>query len=136
MSAKKATPPKPDDLVAEPTNAVEQAILEIKAKLAELAPQHEGLRDYARLNLKPETLEQVNLSIAQYDARVGLLMAALAALEALAADGHPELPAREVEQLVLDDLLENAATIEAALGKFELAKASTLGLDDDAPEEK
>lgn len=107
--------------------AVDQAIIEIRAVLAQIALEHEGLRDDARLNLKPETMEEVNAEIVIYDRRVGLLKAALAANEALVEDGYPELSVRQVSEIVLEDLQENAASIAAALKKFDSIKATNLG---------
>lgn len=109
-------------------SAVDTAIVEIQAALASLAPRHEGLRDFARLNLQAQTSADVQAAIAVYDRRVSLLNQSLATLQQLVADGHPTLEVREVDAAVLKDLQESAATIEAALGQFRPTIPNTLGL--------
>jgi hypothetical protein len=110
--------------------AVEQAIAEIDERLATFAPQHEGLRDYASLNIQPHSQEVVHAMIVKYDQRKALLDTAKTALQALMDDGHPEIPVQEVEAAVLEDLAQNASTIEAALKRFSsnAATALTLGV--------
>jgi hypothetical protein len=111
--------------------AVEAAIAEIDAALVVFAPQHEGLRDFARLNLQPETLTQVNALITKFDQRVAALTAARVGLITLMDHGHPTLPVSEVTALVLADLQAQMTTIEAALPLFHeqpvLAGALNLG---------
>lgn len=115
---------------------VEEAIAEIEERQATFAPEHEGLRDYAALNLHDESRTPVNESVLAYDHRRDLLNVAKAALEALMADGHPDIPAKEVTKAVFEDLQTNAATIEAALKKFRLAQASTLTIKPGTPEDQ
>jgi len=106
--------------------AVEQALQEIVTKMAIVAPQHEGLRDYSRLNISPETRTEVTAAITVYDRRVTVMLAAKNALTALLADGYPDLDIREVSAAVLADLKENAATIEAALAQFGSNQAAAI----------
>jgi hypothetical protein len=108
--------------------AVEQAIAEIDERLATFAPQHEGLRDYALLNIQPHTLEAVRTMITQYDERVALLNRAKDALQALMTDGHPDIPIQDIDASALDDLKENAKTIEAALTRFGSNAATAMNL--------
>ena len=115
---------------------VPAALTEIRAKLAEIPPQHEGLRDFARLNLKPETRQEVGVSLDQYDRRVRALTAAQTALEQLVADGYPDLLPRKVSDLVLQDLQDNEATIAAALKQFISNAPTTLNLAAGAVETK
>lgn len=115
---------------------VPAGLAEIREKLAEIPPQHEGLRDFARLNLKPETLAEVRVSLEQYDRRVRVLTAAQTALEQLVADGYPDLLPRKVSDLVLQDLQENEATIAAALKQFTSNDPATLNLSAGPPEAK
>lgn len=119
-------------------SAIDGAIAEIKAKLAEMEPQHEGLRDFASLDLKDETRGFVQEFIAQYDRRVELLNTALDALINLSNDGHPEIPAKTIPEEALDDLNENKSTIDAALAKFKAGpgQAVSLGLGGGTPESK
>lgn len=116
--------------------AVDRAIVEIQEKLATFGPQLEGLRDYARLNLKAETQEEVGRSIAIYERRTSLLNTAQGALKSLVDDGHPDLPVREVQQLVFEDLKANAATIEAALAQFASNEATSMTLGAEPAEPK
>jgi hypothetical protein len=107
--------------------AVDAAIIEIKAAIAAITPQLEGLRDFSRLNLEPGTQEEVQKSITIYDRRFALLTAAENSLETLVIDGYPDVPVSQVEESVFADLSENASTIEAALKQFTAAPlASSL----------
>ncbi len=105
--------------------AVEAAIVEIDAALAVFAPQHEGLRDFARLNLQPETLTQVNALITEFDQRVAALNAARVGLVTLMAHGHPGISVVDVTELVYADLQAQNATIDAALLLFRAQLAAT-----------
>lgn len=108
--------------------AVDAAIVEINAKLAEIAPQHEGLRDYSRLNLSEESHRIISESIEHYNRRVAYLITAKAALEALRVDGHPDLKPVEIAPESLAELQENASTIEAALKQFSSNAATSINL--------
>jgi hypothetical protein len=116
--------------------AAEQTIVEIDERLSVFVPQYEGMLDYDRLNIKPETKAVVAISIADYEQRMGLLRAAREALAALMADGHPNIDVREVEAAVLADLKENAATIEAALKQFSSNAAASLAMSSEEPVKK
>ena len=115
-------------------NAVAPALAEIIATLAALAPAHEGLRDYAALNIQRETQVEVRTSLAAFDARVTKLIAAKVALEALIAT--PDGPPRDITPAVLKDLQDQAATIAAALKTFTSEPAIALGLTGQPPEPK
>lgn len=115
---------------------VEEAIVEIDGLLALFAPQHEGLRDFALLNLTSKTQEWVRQSIIHYDRRVAALNIAKTALIALMADGHPDLPIAEVDAQSYADLQANAATIEAALARFASNAATALALNGGVVEPK
>lgn len=117
-------------------SAVDTAITELQIGLTDLAPTHEGLRDFSRLNLRPETQADVQASIQVYDRRTGLMNAALDALTRLVADGYPALAISEVGPAVLADLEANKATIDAALGQFTATVPHTLGLTAGVPEPK
>lgn len=124
-------------------SAVDQARAEVAASLAEIAPAHEGFRDYADLNrgqpggLLPATQEEVSKIILEYDQRRDLLTTALAALDALIADGHPVVPDVTIPEAAYKDLQANFETVQAALGKVKpIAQAATLGLTGSPPEPK
>lgn len=108
--------------------AVESAIAEINDRLTVFAPQHEGLRDFALLNLGDAAKREVLAEIVLYDRRVSLLIAAKSALSDLMADGHPDLPVREISPDAMADLQNNVSTIEAAAAKFAAIVASNLSL--------
>lgn len=115
---------------------VADAVKEIEAQLVELAPEHEGLRDFARLNLEAESAAAVAAQIIVYDRRVGLLTSTLAWLKALAEDGHPAIAAAEIPHSALLDLSRNAETLRAALDTFSSARAVGLGLGTKPAEQK
>jgi hypothetical protein len=118
-------------------SAVQDAIAEIEQSLDTLAPQHEGLRDYYRLNLLPPTMEIVKESIQLYDHRVAALETALAALKALDAAGHPDVIVREIPETEYQDLVNNKDTVDAALSTFAPSvPAADLGLASAEPERK
>ena len=106
--------------------AVESAIAEIHERLATFAPRHQGLVDYYRLQLNPDTSADDALFIAIYDRRIDLLNRALTACQALMADGHPDLPLYQVSPSELADLKAHAAAIEAALTQFESNAATSM----------
>jgi len=109
-------------------SAVDTALAEIVTTLAAIAPAHEGLRDFASLNIQRDTQVEVKASLTQFDRRVQLLTAARVALESLIADGVLG-PPREIGAEALKDLQQNAASIAAALALFATpAQATGLGL--------
>jgi hypothetical protein len=109
-------------------SAAQDAITEITAELEAIAPVHEGLRDYALLDIQPATKAEVDAAIAVYDRRVALLEKTRTALEELVSDGHPGIPTREISQAAFMDLQENKRTIDAALSRFASNAAVELGL--------
>ena len=116
---------------------VDSAIQEIQDALAVVSPQLEGLRDFSRLNLtQPESPSVVQSAIVDFERRDHLLIAALNALTALNADNYPDLPNREIEQNVFNDLKEQVTTIEAAFAKFTPLHATNLNLETSQPEFK
>jgi hypothetical protein len=117
-------------------STVDTALGDIAAAIAALAPAHEGLRDFARLNVRPETLVEVRTAIEQYDRRLRLLTVAQSALDALVADGYPDLATRDIAAAVLADLQANAASIETALALFGAVTATTLRLSATPPTPK
>lgn len=117
-------------------SAVDNAVDEIDQALLDLAPKHEGLRDFSRLNLNPDTHDEVARAITQYDERVAALQKALIALKELQRDGHPAMDVREVEASVFDDLAEQKRTIDAAMSQFSNSSPKSLGLSSGAAEPK
>lgn len=116
--------------------AVEQALAEIDQAIADMAPAHEGLRDYALLDIKAETKAQVNAAIGLYDQRLSHLTTTKDRLQQLLADGYPTLEIPAVEKAVYDDLKENEATIAAALARFKQNEAVSLSIVPGTPTDK
>jgi hypothetical protein len=100
------------------------------------APQLEGLERLARLNLTPQLMEEVQLSISQFTRRMSLIVQAQAALDALEADGYPEVDIREILGVAFDDLQDVNADIEAATTLFRDGEAVHLALVAGGPEPK
>ncbi len=109
--------------------AVEAAIAEIDAALGVFAPQQEGLRDFARLNLQPETAAEVIELTVAVDARIAALHVAKDALGALMGNGHPTVSITDVTERVFADLEAQQDTMAAAMGLFRAQPdAAALGL--------
>lgn len=102
-----------------------------------IEPQIEGLHDFASLNLKPQTLESVKSATTDFQRRLDLIIAALAALDALAGDNYPAVAERDVVADVYNDLQDNVKTIEAAFSKFEpIGEAVTATITAGTPTNK
>lgn len=117
-------------------SAVDDAIAELDALLDVLGPQYEGLKDYARLNLQPDSMAAVQVALVVYDRRVGLVATTRDMLVKLRTDGYPTITLPQVSPTVYADLQAQEATITAALGQFTSAPAAALNLSADAPEVK
>lgn len=115
---------------------VDEAIVEIKAAIEALVPELEGLRDYARLNLKPGTAVEIQSATQDYMRRGQLLEASLEALESLVGDGYPDLAVREIAAASYQDLVDQQTTLNAALDKFASNSATSLNPVVGAPEPK
>lgn len=106
---------------------VEKGIIELKIALQAQAPESEGLDDLERLNIGSAALDEVQISRGEYARRMRLEQAHILTGEALLADGYPDLPARGVSAVILAQLQDQAATIEAALKKFTPNVVASLG---------
>lgn len=116
---------------------VDEALVEVNAALAAMAPAHEGLRDFSKLNIKAETLAEVNEAIGIYDARKSYLDEAKRVLENLIGNGYPALVIPPVQETVFADLSEQETTISAALSQFSaIAEAATLTIVPGTPVEQ
>lgn len=105
---------------------VDEAIAEIDAALAVMAPRIEGFEDYLRLNILDPTRPFVVKAHEDYLDRQSKLLAARATLVTVVDDGHPALPPYEVPAGALADLLANRDTILEALTQFVPETAQTL----------
>lgn len=107
---------------------VDQARAEIDEALEVNSPQLEGLRDFSRLNLTSQSLEQINISIEEYSRRNNLLLAAKDALSKLIHDGYPDVLTRELPDAVYVELKSNKESVEAAFAKFASNAAIVLNI--------
>lgn len=112
---------------------IDSAHTELNDALAAVGPEYEGLLDYQRLNLKPDTQREISEAIADYSRRLGLMETARVALDALVNDGYPDLSVRAIAAVAFEDLQANAASIEAALKKFSSNQATGMTLSGGTP---
>ncbi len=106
--------------------ATSKALEDLKAEMtvaqATLLPIIEGLEDFNRLNIKPETKGIVTAFLGEARKRQTLLANAQAALDGLVTDEYPSLDTRIVKDAVYEDLADQKRTIDAALDKFTPAE--------------
>lgn len=117
-------------------NDVQAALTEINAALEDQSAAHEGLRDYAKLEMSDKASRDIDAAIEDYDRRKQLLETAKTALDALVEDGYPDLNVREVSESSLKEMSEQQRTITAALGRFASNAATGLELANGEPERK
>ncbi len=104
-------------------------LVELDAALEAFAPQVEGLRDFAALELSPEATLAVDKALGRFKERLSKLQNTRRAVQMLAEDGHPEPLPQEIAQAVLDELRKNRDTIEAAFSQFRSpAQAESLNV--------
>lgn len=106
---------------------IPDAIAELLTARDTLDPQIEGLRDFAALNLKPDTQQAVQKLRDAYARRRERLASALEALEALQNDGYPDVETLDVPATVLADLEQNVTTIQAAFKQFHAENEAVTG---------
>src|SRR5215204_306435 len=110
--------------MAEETIPIEVVVHQFQMAVDYNLPIHEGHRDYGNLNIKTETKEAISDGNVAFQRRQDLLVKAVESLQALEADGYPNVPEYEVEDAVYDDLEVNAKTILAALSRYHRKAAS------------
>jgi hypothetical protein len=115
-------------------SAVDDAIAYLDTEIAVRSPQYEGLKDYGRLNILPETQAAVQDLLRRYDTRMGLLATNRELLIKLRDD--PALDVQQVSAAVEADLADQEATISAARKLFASTPASSLNLSANVPEAK
>lgn len=119
------------------SKALEDLKAEMTAAQATLIPIIEGLEDFNRLDIKPETKAIVTAFLAEAKKRQTLLTNAQASLDSLVTDNYPNLDVRVVNEAVYADLAAQKTTIDAALGKFTpKAEVSTVTVVPGTPEPK
>ena len=92
---------------------------ELLAAKTIITPQIEGLHDFARLNLHPDTANIIAQAIEDFERRLLLIDTSLDSLKGLQNDNYPNMDTRSVLSEIYSDLQDNVNTIEAAFGKFE-----------------
>jgi hypothetical protein len=106
---------------------------ELLAQIEILEPQIRGFRDMANDPFSSETLEFLNRELTDHVRRRDLCLANLTALDALEADGWPDMPKAEVPGNVFAELQGEKNDIAAALSEFEvlpMASKIAVGLGD------
>jgi hypothetical protein len=103
--------------------AFDDLLDELEDALGWIAPKLEGLEDFNRVNINDDTRLEVTAATQVYGRRVDALKTSIAALEALNADGYPEVETFEVSETILLDLIDQEASMAAALDQFNLNEA-------------
>jgi len=107
--------------------------------------QRRKLRDVADIPLSADTSAAVSGELAAHEHRQALIQAVLTALDALEADGYPEVPRTGVAKSVLDELHEERDALDKAIAALEAAgppppppppQASTVNVDLGQPQTK
>lgn len=115
-------------------SAIETAREEVNARAAALLPVQEGLRDFARLDLQPETRAAVEDALRACDLLVAAMESFVAASDALLTLGYPDFPRRDVSDAALADLQQQLETLAAARAAFQRDEARTIGIVPGVPE--
>ena len=108
-----------------PSKALADFKAEVAAQQEEIKPIIEGLEDYNRLNIAPETQQIVQTALADLKKRQQLLANSMKAITDLEGNNYPDLPTKIVTVAIYEDLAAQKKTIEAALGKFAPAEEAT-----------
>ena len=94
----------------------------------------EGFEDYLRLNIFPESNNQLQVLRSRYTTRlnksinaVKRLAEAKAAIEELKADGYPTQPEAIVDKEVIEDMDKQLDTLLAARARFTPRPITTTG---------
>jgi hypothetical protein len=110
------------------TDSIPIVRIELLAALDVLAPEIVGLDVLTRSTMSAPMLQIINDQLAARRRRHDLITALEAALDALNADGYPELNLERLTQPQLDEITKEIAAISSVGGIFE-AGATALGLD-------
>ncbi len=116
---------------------VEEALAEVNARIVEIAPAHEGLRDYMGLNIKADTKAEIQASVNTYDHMLALMQNFVAAATSLLEANYPDLEPRAISGAAVADLQEQLDTITAARSKFfPVPEAVTVGITPGTPQDQ
>ncbi len=109
---------------------------ELNAARSILLPQVQGLVDLAGMPFfSAEAMVEIERELADHRRRLTLIDDVLNALDALEADGYPEMPLATVSRPILDEMLAQQAAIAAAIGEFAAAALSVV-ITPGVPEDK
>lgn len=108
---------------------------ELKSAAERLRTLLEGYADLLRLDLEVATRSAVRAHNEATSRRFAFLADAIAGLEALVADGHPELPCKEVSLDIRDDMTGTLSSLTLALNEFCERPLTTTGKFTVGPEE-
>lgn len=113
--------------------SVQAAEDEIVGATAALQPSFDGLVDLSKLPLQAEAAAGVSAAATAFGRRLDLLRAAGLALEALVADGYPDVPQQIISAAAFAELQLDVQKMEAAFSKFQADRAVALNLQARAP---
>jgi hypothetical protein len=106
-------------------SVVHECLEELQDALEVMAPRKEGMLDFLRLNIKPETRDEVDRQQKFYSDQMLLVQNAIAALQTLTNAKYPDLPKEPVSQAVYDDLATQINTVSRAIEQFEAPAEAT-----------
>jgi hypothetical protein len=101
--------------------AVDAALVEVNAAVDVLTPDQVGINEFEDIPLTDTTKHAVDVLKTEIDERMGLLKAAVVALEALIADGYPVVPTETVPPEITGEL---QADLDALIAVRKLFIAS------------
>lgn len=96
--------------------ALDALVAEAKALRDKWLPILEGWRDYARLNMQPESIRLAQRAIEGYQAAINAIDQVPSMAIQLEQSGYPDGPTIEIPANVREDMLEQLRTLNAALG--------------------
>jgi hypothetical protein len=106
-------------------SGIDALLAELEAARAVLAPEIRGIISLNNDSLSPELHAGLNQELADRQRRDSLLATAIAALEALAADGYPETPPAVLPGNLFQELSGDVSDIEAGAAVFVAAPLAT-----------
>lgn len=116
------------------TTCLDQLSAEAAISRDEVAKVLEGFEDYLRLNILPDSSNQLEVLRSRYTTRlnksanaVKALAEAKAAIGILKADGHPDEPEAIVDREVIEDMDKNLDTLLAARRRFTPRAITKMG---------
>lgn len=108
---------------------VQKLRAELQGALLVLDEQIRGLHTLQVSSISPDLLTEVNEEIVFREHRRELIQAAIDALDALVADGYPELPPEVVSPALYAELQGEKSDMSAAIEVFVQAMAAQLSVD-------